>query len=166
MQKKGTKFHLSYLEHAVQGSDPFQWDMLLLALRTLSRLDLTSSRGASRMSVALWLLHKKCSDTVVGLELLVCLSTGLRCSLKRSLKDHTQPVCFARLCDCYYPGIRGHISHVDLSYTCAWSERNLKSSQKRNFTSLNQKMDENEESSVNVTNDSENSNVGEGLINC
>ena len=29
-------------------------------------------------------LHKKCSDTVVGLELLVCLSTGLRCSLKRS----------------------------------------------------------------------------------
>ena len=25
------------------------------------------------MSVALWLLHKKCSDTVVGLELLVCL---------------------------------------------------------------------------------------------
>ena len=31
------------------------------------------------------------------------------------LKDHTQPVCFACLCDCYYPGIRGHISHVDLS---------------------------------------------------
>ena len=31
------------------------------------------------------MLHKKCSDTVVGLELLVCLSTGLRCSLKRSL---------------------------------------------------------------------------------
>ena len=29
--------------------------------------------------------QKKFSDTVVGLELLVCLSTGLRCSLKRSL---------------------------------------------------------------------------------
>ena len=29
--------------------------------------------------------QKKCSDTVVGLEVLVCLSTGLRCSLKRSL---------------------------------------------------------------------------------
>ena len=71
------------------------------------------------------------------------------------LKDHTQPVCFARLCDCYYPGIRGYISHVDLSYTRAWSERNLKSSQKLNFTSLNQKMDENEESSVNVTNENE-----------
>ena len=24
MQKKGTKFHLSYLDHAVQGFDPFQ----------------------------------------------------------------------------------------------------------------------------------------------
>ena len=44
-----------------------------LALRTLSRLDLTSSRGITCMSVALWLLHKICSDTVVGLQLLVCL---------------------------------------------------------------------------------------------
>ena len=35
------------------------------------------------------------------------------------LKDHTQPVCFARLCNCYYPGIRRHTSHVDLSYTRA-----------------------------------------------
>ena len=31
------------------------------------------------------IVSQKCSDTVVGLELLVCLSTGLRCSLKRSL---------------------------------------------------------------------------------
>ena len=31
------------------------------------------------------IVTQKCSDTVVGLELLVCLSTGLRCSLKRSL---------------------------------------------------------------------------------
>ena len=62
-------------------------------------------------------------------------------------------MCFARLCDCYYPGIRGHFSHVD--FICARSKRNL---------SL--KMDENEETSVNVTNDSEDSNVGEGLINC
>ena len=38
------------------------------------------------MSVALGMLHKKVSDTVVDLELLVCLSTGLRCSLKRSFK--------------------------------------------------------------------------------
>ena len=56
-----------------------------LALRTLSRLDLMSSRGISSMSEALWSLERKCSETVVGLELLVCLSTGLRCSLKRSL---------------------------------------------------------------------------------
>ena len=39
--------------------------------------------------------------------------------LGQLLKDHTQPVCFARLCDCYYPGIRSHTSHVDLSYTRA-----------------------------------------------
>ena len=38
------------------------------------------------MPAALWFLHKKISDTVVDLELLVCLSTGLRCSLKRSFK--------------------------------------------------------------------------------
>ena len=59
-----------------------------LAVRTLSRLDSTGSRGTiyiSWMSVALWLLHKKCSNTMVGLELLVCFSTGLRCSLKRSV---------------------------------------------------------------------------------
>ena len=38
------------------------------------------------MSVALYDCYtKKCADTVVGLELLVCLSTGLRCSLKRFL---------------------------------------------------------------------------------
>ena len=37
------------------------------------------------MSEALWSLERKCSETVVGLERFVCLSTGLRCSLKRSL---------------------------------------------------------------------------------
>ena len=37
------------------------------------------------MSEALWSLERKCSETVVGLEMFVCLSTGLRCSLKRSL---------------------------------------------------------------------------------
>ena len=35
------------------------------------------------MSLALWSLEGKCSETAVGLEMLVCLSTGLRCSLKR-----------------------------------------------------------------------------------
>ena len=48
-----------------------------LALRTLSRLDLMSSRGISSMSEKLWSLERKCSETVVGLELFVCLSTGL-----------------------------------------------------------------------------------------
>ena len=45
-----------------------------LANRTLSRLDLMSSRGISSMSEALWSLERKlCSETVVGLELFVCL---------------------------------------------------------------------------------------------
>ena len=35
-----------------------------LALRTLSRLDLMSSRGISSMSEALWSLERKCSETV------------------------------------------------------------------------------------------------------
>ena len=36
------------------------------------------------------IVTQKCSDTVKGLELFVCLSTGLRCSLKRSLSSaHT-----------------------------------------------------------------------------
>ena len=58
-----------------------------LALRTLvlSRLDLIGSRAISSMSEALWSLERKCSETVVGLELFVCLSTGLRCSFKQSL---------------------------------------------------------------------------------
>ena len=43
------------------------------ALRTLSRLDLMSSRGISSISEALWSLERKCPETVVGLELFVCL---------------------------------------------------------------------------------------------
>ena len=40
-----------------------------LALRTVT-IRFTSSSGISCMSVALCMLDKKCSDTVVGLELL------------------------------------------------------------------------------------------------
>ena len=56
-----------------------------LALRTPSRIDLMSSRGISSMSKALWSLKRKCSETVVGLELFVCLSTGLRPAYGESL---------------------------------------------------------------------------------
>ena len=44
-----------------------------LALRTLLRLDLMSSRGIRSMSEALWSSERKCSETVVGLELFVCI---------------------------------------------------------------------------------------------
>ena len=55
------------------------------AFRTLSLLDLMNSSGISVMSFAEWSLVRKCSETVVGLEILDKLSTGLRCSLKQSL---------------------------------------------------------------------------------
>ena len=55
-----------------------------LAFRTLSLLDLMSSSGTKVMSLAETVtLVRKCSETVVGLEILDGLSTGLRCSLKR-----------------------------------------------------------------------------------
>ena len=57
-----------------------------LAFRTLSLLDLMSSSGISVMSLAESSLVRKCSETVVGLEIIDGFSTGLRCSsLKRSL---------------------------------------------------------------------------------
>ena len=56
-----------------------------LALRTLSLLDLMSSSGISVMSLAERSVVRKCSETLVGLEILDGLSTGLRCLLKRSL---------------------------------------------------------------------------------
>ena len=68
-----------------------------LALRTLSRLDLMSSRGISSMSEALWSLEKKCSETVVGLELFVCLSTGLN-FLDPSLQDPVLLFCHGGPC--------------------------------------------------------------------
>ena len=39
------------------------------------------------MSEALWSLERKCSETVVGLELFVCLSTGLPLFVKTVFKS-------------------------------------------------------------------------------
>ena len=74
-----------------------------LALRTLSRLDLMSSRGISSMSEALWSSERKCFETVVGLELFVCLYTGLRCSLKRSLSRRFVSPCIVCGSGCSVP---------------------------------------------------------------
>lgn len=71
------------------------------------------------------------------------------------LKGHMQPVCFARLCNCYYLGIRGHFSMT----TCDSHVREVKEISARRWMKT-------KETSVNVTNDSEDSNVGDGLINC
>ena len=55
------------------------------AFRTLYLLDLMSSSGISVRFLTEWSLVRKCSETVLGLEILDGLSTGQRCSLKRSL---------------------------------------------------------------------------------
>ena len=52
-----------------------------LAFRTLSLLDLMSSSEISVMSLVQWSLIRKCSETVLGWEILEELSTGLRFSL-------------------------------------------------------------------------------------
>ena len=77
-------FRHFYSNLKVQGSD-LSIIYASLGFRTPSRLVLASLRGISCISVALWSLERKCSETAVGLEMLVCLSTVLRCSLKRSL---------------------------------------------------------------------------------
>ena len=57
-----------------------------LAFRTLSLLDLMSSSGVSVMSLTeRSLVLGKCSETVLGLEVLDGSTTDLQCSLKRSL---------------------------------------------------------------------------------
>ena len=52
-----------------------------------SRLEKIFSMGINSMSLAVWLGEdRKCSAAVVGLDLLLGLSTVRRCSLNRSFK--------------------------------------------------------------------------------
>ena len=52
-----------------------------------SRLEKIFSTGINSMSLAVWLGEdRKCSAAVVGLDLLLGLSTVRRCSLNRSFK--------------------------------------------------------------------------------
>ena len=69
--KDGKNVYVSSLLLRPKGSIvwPLSMRYASLALRALSRLDLMSSRGISSMSEALWSLERKCSETVVGLEL-------------------------------------------------------------------------------------------------
>ena len=79
-------FRLSNLSLEVPRFDLYRWGFpLWLFVHCHWRLDFMTSNGISCGSLALWSCERKCSQTSVGLELLVCLSTGLRCSLKRSL---------------------------------------------------------------------------------
>ena len=65
-----------------------------MALRNASRDECMSSSGISSMSLGEWLSERKWSETAVDLEEGVGLSTGRRCSLKRSLSRlFVSPVC-------------------------------------------------------------------------
>ena len=67
--------------HEVQKSWP------LVALRTESREERIFSSGINCMSVWEWLQwERKCSETVVGLDLMLVLSTARLCSLNLSLR--------------------------------------------------------------------------------
>ena len=79
------------------------------------------------MSLALWSLERKCSETAVGLEMLVRLSTGLRCSLKRSLSPpwsgkNNMEVCHVIpvLCKLYglhgLQGLHGGYTETDTNF--------------------------------------------------
>ena len=52
-----------------------------VAFRTLSQLDLVSSSGMSMMSLAERSLVGKCSETVVGLEILESFRSGFTANL-------------------------------------------------------------------------------------
>ena len=60
--KDGKNVHVSPLLLIPKGSRALSMRYASLALCTLSRLDLMSSRGISSMSEALWPLERKCSD--------------------------------------------------------------------------------------------------------
>ena len=63
---------------------PLSMRYAILAFRTLSLLDLMSSSGVSVMSLTERSLVRKCSETVLGLEILDWLGLGVRvrCSVR------------------------------------------------------------------------------------
>ena len=65
-----------------------------------SRLEKIFSMGINIMSLAVWLGEdRKCSAAVVGLDLLLGLSTVRRCSLNRSFKRRfVSPISPSTLC--------------------------------------------------------------------
>ena len=70
----------------VQVFGPYRLETLnSRAMRTESRDVRISSNEMSSMSRGMWLLPVKCAKTAICLEEEVGLSTGRRCSLKRSL---------------------------------------------------------------------------------
>ena len=77
---------------------PFKIKKASLALRIESLSEKTFSMGLSCMSLAVWLgEERKCSATVVGLDLVLGLSMVRRCSLKRSFKRRLVSPMYCKL---------------------------------------------------------------------
>ena len=69
-----------------------------LALRTESREEWIFSSGINCMSVWEWLeWERKCSETVVGLDLMLVLSTARLCSLNLSLRRRLVSTIYCKL---------------------------------------------------------------------
>ena len=67
---------------------PFKIKKAFLALRIKSLLEKIFSMGINCMSLTVWLgEERKCSATVIGLDLVLGLSVVRRWSLNRSFKD-------------------------------------------------------------------------------
>ena len=72
--------------------------MASLALRIESPLEKIFSMGIYCMSLAVWLgTERKCSATVVGLDMLLGLSMVRRCSLNRSFKRRLVSPIYCKL---------------------------------------------------------------------
>ena len=81
---KGRWFNITNCDSAVTAL-PIKFDSL--ALRTESREEWIFSSGINCMSVWEWLeWERKCSETVVGLDLMLVLSTARLCSLNLSFR--------------------------------------------------------------------------------
>ena len=69
-----------------------------LTLKTKSREEWILSSGINNMSVRKWLeWERKCPETVVGLDLMLVLSTARLCSLNVSLKRHLVSPIYCKL---------------------------------------------------------------------
>ena len=91
-----------------------------LALRTESSEEWLFSSGINCMSVCEWLeWERKCSISVVGLDLMLVLSTARLCSLNLSLRSClVSTIC----CKLQQLHLLNHVHHVSSVTSSLWSD--------------------------------------------